>query len=420
VIDPAEVRAVHAAARSYLADVLLPFWMLRAPDPPAGGFLTYFDRNGERTGETAKTLLMQVRMLWSMSAAHRAGYGGGKCADLARAGADFLFAHYQDDEHGGWYWIADRDGNPTVTAKIGYGQCFAIHAFAEYFLATGDERGREAMLRTHRAIRTHMADRVRGGYYEIMQRDWLPAPGGRRGGDRKSFDVHMHVMEALTSLYQVTGEPEHRAELFEVIRLICTRMLEREHGTGVMQFALDFTPLPAIRFEVEWGTDEQPAGGAFPIDTTSYGHNVECAWLLLRAADALGLPQATFAEPCRRLFEHCLLHGIDWQLGGVYLDGAAAGPPRNTSKQFWQQAETLVGMLAAWELSGEDRYWRAFRCVFDFVFAKFVHLAGGGEWFAWLERDGTPRDDRLGTAWKINYHTVRAMLEVERRLRSHA
>ena len=85
-------------------------------------------------------------------------------------------------------------------------------------------------------------------------------------------------------------------------------------------------------------------------------------------------------------------------------------------KQFWQQAEVLVGMLAAFELLGHARYWHGFTRVHGFVFENFVHHAGGGEWFALLERDGTPLWDYLADHYKISYHTVRAMIEVVERL----
>ena len=62
----------------YLTERLLPFWMERSPDPEFGGYLTYFDRDGRPTGETTKTFLMQIRMLYTFSSAHRAGYGGGR------------------------------------------------------------------------------------------------------------------------------------------------------------------------------------------------------------------------------------------------------------------------------------------------------------------------------------------------------
>ena len=87
---------------SYLRDRLLPFWIEQAPDPEYGGFLTYFDRYGESTGETTKTFLMQVRMLYTMSSAQRAGYGDGRCRELAEMGARFLLDHYWDEANDGW------------------------------------------------------------------------------------------------------------------------------------------------------------------------------------------------------------------------------------------------------------------------------------------------------------------------------
>jgi mannobiose 2-epimerase len=392
----------------------LPFWIDRAPDPDLGGFLTYFDGAGRPTGETAKTFLMQVRTLYTMASAHRAGYGGGRCAELAHEAARFLIDHYWDDEHGGWYWSADRHGRPTSTGKIGYGQCFAMYTFGEYHLATGVAEGRDAMERTLAVVEERMVDRERGGYFEIMQRDFQPERPGRHGGDRKSFDVHMHMMEALTKVFEVTGDAAHRARLVEVIDLIVAKMLDPTHGTGIQQFSLDFEPLPSIEFDVRWGRDADAE--AKPIDVTSYGHNVEFAWLLQVAAVTLGMPSQRYADVCTKLYAHCLRFGIDAEYGGVYIEGKIDAVPADREKQFWQQAEVMVGMLDAWTLLGDPRYFDAFENVHAFVFDKFVNLPAGGEWRALVDREGAPVWDYLGDAWKINYHTVRAMIEVVRRL----
>jgi mannobiose 2-epimerase len=294
-----------------------------------------------------------------------------------------------------------------------------MYALSEYFLATGDARGREAAERTWAAICANMADEARGGYFEIMREDWTPERPGRFGGDRKSMDVHMHMMEALTAFFEMTGEEVHRARLLEVIDLIVSRMLHPEHGTGWVQFSLDFEPLPAILFDVEWGRDADPADGeARPLDCTSYGHNVEFVWLLLHAADVLGVGRETYAQVARRICDHCAEFGIDREFGGVFVEGPHAAPPTITEKQFWQQAEVMVGLLDAFALFNDKKYWEAFRSVHDFVFAKFVNMPAGGEWFERLDREGAPLDDALGHAWKISYHTVRSMVQVTRRLRA--
>ena len=414
-----EVSGILRKTESYLRDVLLPFWIENSPDPTHGGFLTHFDQDGRPTGETTKTFLAQIRMLYTMSSAHRAGYGDGRCAELARMAADFLLDHYWDEEHDGWFWIADRDGRITCDAKVGYGHCFGVYSFSEYFLATGDERGRRAALRAYDAICRHMVDFRHGGFLELFHRDWTPLEGKTSGGDRKSLDVHMHMMEAFTTLCEMTGRTSHRRHLLEVIELIFARMLDPKTGLGIAQFSCDFTPLPAINFDTTWGRDADPEDGqgAKPLDQTSPGHNVEFAWLLLHAAEILGLPRETYARVLRTMCDHCIAFGLDPEYGGIYADVPMARATTLTEKQFWQQGEALVAFLDACILLGDETYWRAFRNVHDFLFDKMVALAAGGEWYERLDREGNVLDGALAHSWKINYHSVRAMVQSVERLR---
>jgi mannobiose 2-epimerase len=417
-----EVAGILAKTQDYLTGKLLPFWIENSPDYECGGFLTHFDPYGKATGETVKTFLAQIRMLYTMSSAHRAGYGNGRCAELARMAADFLLDHYWDDEHDGWIWIADREGNPTCFDKVGYGHCFGIYSFSEYYLATGDERGREAALRTYNAICSHMVDFQYGGFIELFHRDWTPLEGATSGGDRKSLDVHMHMMEAFTNLYEMTGNVTHRRHLLEIIDLLFGKMLHPENGLGIAQFSYDFTPLPAINFDTTWGRDADPEAGneAKPLDQTSPGHNVEFAWLLLHAAEVLGIPAEKYAHVLRTTCDHCIAFGLDEEYGGVYADVPMDRPTVLTEKQFWQQGEALIAMLDAYILLGDETYWQAFRNVYDFLFDKMIALDAGGEWYERLDREGNVLDGDLSHSWKINYHSVRAMVQSIERLKKIA
>jgi len=410
-----EIRTRLAETEAYLTNILLPFWLQNVADPDGHGYLTYFDAAGRRGPQTEKTFLMQIRSLYTMASAHRQGYGQNISAELAGMGAEFILDHYWDDKHDGWIWIADRAGNPTVYDKVGYGQCFAVYAFSEHCLATGDDRGRKAAERSYTVIRERMADSP-DGYLELFERDWQPKPGGKAGGDRKSLDVHMHMMEAFTTLYELTGDPEHRDALQDIIDLILARMIDRETGLPYIQFSHAFEPLPAITFETEWGRDAEPGGGAHPLHMTSPGHNVEFAWLLLHAADILGQSRETYAAVLRPIFDHAVTYGLDAEHGGVYADVPMNQPTNLTDKQFWQQAETLIGMLDAYQLYRDSRYWDAFENVYRFVFDKMVRIEAGGEWVERVDRQGNVVDAELGHAWKINYHTVRGMIQVVRRL----
>jgi len=418
---PTKAQAIEILkkAESYLTRVLLPFWIKNSPDPEFGGFLTHFDSAGKPTGETTKTFLMQIRMLYTMASAHRAGYGNGHCGELAQMGAEFIIDHYWDHEHDGWIWITDQQGHATCWDKVGYGHCFAVYAFSEYFMATGDERGKEAALRGYDAICRHMIDIQHGGFIELFHRDWTPLAGAMSGGDRKSLDVHMHMMEAFTTLYEMTGSVSHRRHLMQVIDLLLSRMLHPHNGLGIAQFAYDLTPLPAINFDTTWGRDADPDKdlGAKPLDQTSPGHNVEFAWLLLHAADVLGIPREKYTPVLRKMCDHCVAFGIDHEYGGVYADVPIDRPTELTEKQFWQQAEVLIAMLDAFLLLGDYKYWQAFVNVFDFVFKKFVALDAGGEWYERLDRRGNVLDGDLAHSWKISYHTVRSMIQTVQRMR---
>ncbi len=89
-MQKAEILACKKEIEEYLTGKLLPFWLERCKDTENGGFITHFDRTGRDTGEDEKSLIAQSRTVYTMSSAHRAGYGGGRCAEYARHGVDFL------------------------------------------------------------------------------------------------------------------------------------------------------------------------------------------------------------------------------------------------------------------------------------------------------------------------------------------
>lgn len=93
-----------------------------------------------------------------------------------------------------------------------------------------------------------------------------------------------------------------------------------------------------------------------PTDTTSYGHNIELAWLLNRALQNATIDPAAYRDVLYRLADHTHKYGVDWEYGGVYRDGTASAGPLILEKEFWQNTEALVGFLDAYETFGEDRF----------------------------------------------------------------
>ena len=94
----------------------------------------------------------------------------------------------------------------------------------------------------------------------------------------------------------------------------------------------------------------------------------------------------------RKQLDHAVKAGIDDEYGGVYVEGPHdGGPAYDTEKEFWQQAETLVGMLDGCLAFGMNPYWKAYVQVHRFVFDKLVNREVG-EWWPLLSRDGQHAD----------------------------
>ncbi len=412
-----DVIELRKEAEMHLVGELLPFWISRMKDDTNGGYITHFDREGRDTGEDEKSLVAQTRCLYTLSSAHRAGYGGGEYAGLARHGTDFLLEKMWDKEHGGFYWMLDRRGNVKIDRKIIYGQSFAIYSLSEYTLATGDQRGIEYAGKVFDLIQKYCVDSMYGGHWEMFHRDWKLCGPGSQGGDRKTLDVHMHLMEAYTTLYECSGQEVHRRKLLEAIDLLLYRIIHPVYKTGIPQFYGDWTIAPQIKFDIVWGWDRFSSEGqkGNATDNTCYGHNAEFAWLLIHALKILGKDPHQYAETLKTIFEHTITNGIDYEFGGVYVEGAHSGGVYDKEKEFWQQAEVLIGLLDAVILFRDEKYWEAYKNVHRFVFDKVINRSVG-EWYPLLSRHGVPIWTHMGHSWKINYHTVRSMIQSISRL----
>jgi mannobiose 2-epimerase len=299
--------------------------------------------------------------------------------------------------------------------KVVYGQSFAIYALATYTLATGDPRGLDYAERTFDLLQRYCADVARGGYYENLEPDWQLSPDGFCAGDRKSLDIHMHLLECFTVLAQASGKEIHRRRLQEVIDVIHKHMIDPESGCGGNQYDLAFRQVPAIAIHRTWNADREGESVETPTDTTSYGHNVELAWLLVRAGEILGKARNAYEDVVRRLVDHSLRYGLDRVNGGLFRDGPHAGPALVRDKEFWQNAEALVGYLDAFEVTGDQQYFEAFELVWAFVWQHMINH-GLGEWMTLVSESGEPLIPAVGNPWKACYHSGRAVYESIRRI----
>ena len=417
VMEKDQVQEYLEESTEYFQTKLLPFWLDRCRDTEHGGFITHFDEDGKDSGEDEKSLIAQTRTVYAMASAHRHGYGNGRCAEYAKHGVDFLINTMWDAEYGGFYWTTDRKGNVQIARKILYGLSFAMYALSEYTLATGDPRGLEYAEKTFDQMKKYAADTMYGGYFEMFEHNWDLCGPGAEGGDRKTLDVHMHLMEAFTTLFEASQQSIHSRTLLEDIDILTKRILHPGYRTGIPQFTVDWEVAPQIKFDIVWGWDRFTEDGVkdHAEDNTSAGHNAEFAWLLMRAMDVLGQDRQQYADLVRTVLDHVVDNGIDDEYGGVFVEGPHSGGVYDREKEFWQQAEVMIGMLEGFLMFEDEKYWQGYQNVHRFVFDHMINKEVG-EWWPLLSRKGDVIWSHMSHSWKVNYHTIRCMVETIDRL----
>ena len=380
-----------------LGDKILPYWHDSTLDNTNGGYILADDVKGRQT-VTEKQLVTQSRLIWTFSRVHLRGYGDEKHNYLKAAehGYRFLIEHFFDKKNGGFFWTTDLTGKVLNDRKILYGESFVIYALAEYYRASSDKEALRRAIDLYHDIQKHAHDNANGGWFEHFTRDWTPIlkpdPNAIvEVAGYKSANTHLHLMEALTDLYEVTLDDEIKRSLEEALRLNATYFYPKEAGKS------------SFHRQPDWKTVTDPTSAGL-----SYGHNVEFAWLMIRAQKVLGTPLAWdhfYAE-----LNHAMKYGYDNERGGLYSRGSDDQPATDTDKVWWVEAEMLAALTDALQHKPNADYEAAVKKLLDFV-ANFMTDPSDGVWLDTVTAEGKFKATGKAHNWKANYHDVRAMLK---------
>ena len=383
-----------------LAEKILPYWFDTAQDTNQGGYLLADDAENGRGRAVEKQIVTQSRMIWGFSHAHLAGFGDTNRNYLkaAQQGYHFLLDHFLDRQNGGYFWATDLNGQPLNEGKYLYGEAFVVYALVEYSRASGDPEALHRALELYHTVQTHLHDGKNGGWFEHADRRWkLLSPGDPRSEVEvigcKSANAHLHWMEALAELYDATHDPEVKVSLAEALRINQTYFYPENPAQCAFHRQFDWQPVAA------------PGSAGL-----SYGHNVEFAWLMIRAENVLGQPPAW--KHFYALLDHALKHGYDFEHGGLYSRGFDDQPAADTEKVWWIQAEMLAALTDALKHKPDAHYDAALDKLLQFI-KTFQADPKDGIWYYAVTADGKPKDMTKANSWKANYHDVRAMIKFE-------
>ncbi len=397
--NPAADLATHAATfRRELTEKVLPYWYDRCVDWTRGGYLLSDAAAQPAPPATEKMLVSQARMVWTFAHVHRMGFRDERRDYLraARHGYVFLLEKFRDQEHGGYYWRTDLTGQPLNDRKYLYGQAFVVYALVEYHRASEDPAALRHAMDLYRVIQERCHDRKHDGWGEHYTRDWqwLTVQDPRIEVERaglKSANAHLHWMEALSELCDVTRDKAVRRSLIEALELNQKWFYPKRPGRSAFHRQPDWKPV----------TDPESAG-------LSYGHNVEFAWLMVRAEQVLGRRPSWGHFDA--ILEHALACGTDHERGGLYHRGFNNEPATDTDKVWWSQAEFLAALTEGLQRRDNPAYREALRKLLDFLRRHQIHPADG-IWLDTVAADGQPKRTAKAHQWKANYHDVRAVVK---------
>lgn len=377
-------------ALAHLDTIILPYWK-KLMDCQNGGYYGMVDFELNTKKEADKGVILNSRILWFFSVAHRY-MKNNSLLHYAGHAYNFLSEHCIDRQSGGVYWMMSYDGKVKDDIKHTYNQAFAIYALCAYYEASGNSDALEQALDLFEIIEKYSADEY--GYREAFTVDWLPIKNEKLSENGiiadKTMNTLLHVLEAYTELYKVSNNSKVKARLIFLLNIFKTKVYNKQQHRLEVFFDSKLNSL---------------------LDLQSFGHDIEASWLIDRACELVEIKDMS----------HITTDLVATVINRAYVDSSILNECFNgkvdITRIWWVQAEAVVSLLnKAIELNSADYHQKA-NAIFCYIEDKFVDKRVGGEWFWDLDENGNPTSEKpITEPWKCPYHNGRMCLEILRRL----
>lgn len=381
--------------REHLTRKLIPFWE-NLIDEENGGFYGYLDYNLHLDKQAEKGCILNSRILWFFSNAYLV-LGDETLLAYAKHAYEFMKNACVDKENGGVFWSVTYDGIPADTTKHTYNQAFAVYALSSYYDAAKDRDALELALELREIIEKRCKDEK--GYLEAFDVSFRPVENDKLSENgvmaEKTMNTLLHVLEAYTELYRVTGDAGVGNELRFMLDLVADKVYNQELRRQEVFFDKDWNSL---------------------IDLHSFGHDIETSWLVDRACEVL--KDAAYTEKLAPVTE-ALAENVYEK---AYRNGALANEAEcgviDTTRVWWVQAEAMVGYLNAYEKDQtKTAYLNAVKDIWSYIKEYMLDKREGSEWFWSVDENGKPHEKPIVEPWKCPYHNGRMCFELMERCR---
>ncbi|MBC7628205.1 AGE family epimerase/isomerase [Ferruginibacter sp.] len=378
-----------------LSDIL-EYWLKYAPDENNGGFFGKIDAENNWNTTAPKGAVLNARILWSFAASYNCT-ANEKYLAMAHRAYQYINTCFVDKVYGGIFWTVNFKGEPADTKKQVYAIAFLLYAYSEYYQSSHLEEVKSQAIALYRLIEQHSFDTAQTGYLEAFTRNWQPVSdlrlSSKDANEKKTMNTHLHILEAYTNLYRIWPNENLRNSILLLIKNFTGHIINK--NTGHLN----------LFFDEDWNVK----GGVI-----SYGHDIEAAWLLLKAAEVIKDEKLIIQvkEIAIKIAE-ATKEGLDKD-GGLWYEKEQHHLVKE--KHWWPQAEAMIGFFTAWQISGDLQYLHQSINSWQFV-KNTIKDTKNGEWFWGVDAYNVPMQgqDKVGL-WKCPYHNSRACIELINRI----
>ncbi|GJM32825.1 MAG: cellobiose 2-epimerase [Saprospiraceae bacterium] len=394
-------------------DDLLHSWYPRIVDTISGGYWTNFEYDWTPSESQSKMLVTQARGLWTAARAAQV-YPQEKIFRQAAAhGFTFLTKIMWDEKQGGFSQYYPGSENDY---QLTYGNAFALYAMAEYAKINPDPAVLTWLEKSFVWLEEVAHDPEHLGYFNLIYPEGLAdsLKTGANWGDPLGKDQNssIHILEALTNVYQVWPDELVKKRLAEIFHLVRDTMV---HADGYLRlfYTQNWQPINHQDSTRDYILEH------LYFDHRSFGHDIETAYLLLDASKVLyGKYDLTTLAVAKKLVHQTLANGFDQDYYGLF-DRAYQFPGKldleivNKEKNWWGQAEawhTLALMSTIYPK--EAKYQEAFQSMWRYIKSEMIDYQYGGWYNNGLDTDPANKTARKAHEWKSAYHNGRALMQV--------
>ena len=375
-----DIESLFKKYKSTLLDDVIPFWEKYSIDHEHGGYFTCLNRDGS-VYDTDKFIWLQARQVWTFSMLFNKVQQRTRWLDIARHGATFLSQHGMDDI-GNWYFALDRVGQPLVQPYNIFSDCFAAMAFAQYALASGDDKAADLAKKTFENI-IDRAPNPKGIYEKRIS----------KSRSLKGFALPMILCNLTLEL-----------EFLLNIDVIETQIDHAVHQ--VMEVFLD----KRTKLISEYVTTSGKGDDSFDGRLINPGHAIEAMWFIMEIGNRR--KNQNLIQRAVDVVLATLEIGWDEQYGGIFYFLDRLNYPLQQlewdQKLWWVHLETLVALSMGYAYTQRVECWKWYTQVHEYTWSHFPDPMYG-EWYGYLNRKGEVLLPLKGGKWKGCFHLPRAL-----------